>query len=614
MSLLESIREPADLRRLNYRELAVLAAEAREFLVESVSRTGGHLGPNLGVVELTMALHRVFNSPVEPIVWDTGHQAYVHKLFTGRQDDFARLRKAGGLSGYPNRMESPHDLVENSHASTALSYVDGLAKAFHLRGEGQRIPVAVVGDGSLTGGLCWEALNNIGSDPGRALVVVVNDNARSYAPTVGGIAEHLARLRGVEVGHAEAPSIFAELGLTYLGPVDGHDVAALEAALQHAKSVAGEQRVPVVVHCVTVKGRGFPPAEADEADCLHAVGVIDPTTGESSRQSAPTWTSTFGDEIADLAAHRPDVVAITAAMLRPVGLHKMAKAFPDRVFDVGMAEQHAVTSAAGLAMGGMHPVVAVYATFCGRAFDQALMDVGLHQLPVTFVLDRAGVTGEDGPSHHGMWDLSLFSLVPGLRIAAPRDASTLRAELREAIGDETGPTLVRFAKAAVGEDLPAVRNVHGVDVLTEGETSHVLLVSVGALAQECVRAAMLLAGLGIGVTVVDPRWILPVNPVLAELASAHRLVVTVEDNTRTGGVGAALAQLMHDHGVSTPVCGLGLRPEYLAPGKRKELLSEAGLDSERIAQRIQAELTQRFTARFKRTRLHLSEHEVDVVA
>jgi 1-deoxy-D-xylulose-5-phosphate synthase len=582
MTLLESIARPADLRRFDRAELDVLAAEIRRFLVDAVCRTGGHLGPNLGVVELTIALHRVFDSPADPIVWDIGHQAYVHKLCTGRQAGFAQLRKAAGLSGYPSRDESEHDVIENSHASTGLSYLDGLARAFELRGEHHRIPVAVIGDGALTGGMSWEALNNIGAARTRPMVIVVNDNARSYDPTVGGVAEHLARLRS----NPGRSSIFAELGLDYLGPVDGHDVTALQSMLERARNDARDRRRAVVVHCVTVKGKGYSPAESDEADRLHAVGVVDPETGAPRRTGPTTWTDVFGAEMAELAATRDDLVAITAAMLRPVGLLKLAQAFPGRVVDVGMAEQHAVTTAAGLALGGMHPVVAVYATFFNRAFDQALMDVALHRLPVTFVLDRAGVTGEDGPSHHGMWDLSLLNLVPGIRVAAPRDAATLRAELREAVSDHIGPTALRFPKSAIGDDLPVVRRVDRMDVLAEGRRPDVLLVSVGAMAEPCVRVAELLAEHWIGVTVVDPRWVLPVNPALTELAATHRLVVTVEDNNRAGGVGTAIAQALCDYNVTTPVLGLGLPPRFHVAAKRNDLLAATGLSADGLAERI----------------------------
>ena len=610
MTLLETINEPAVLLRLGRVELDELAAEIRDFLIDTVCRTGGHLGPNLGVVELTIALHRVFQSPRDAIVWDTGHQSYVHKLLTGRQAGFATLRQAGGLAAYPNRAESDHDVVENSHASTALSYLDGLGKAFQLRGETDRVPVAVVGDGALTGGLCWEALNNLGAAHGRPAVIVVNDNTRSYAPTVGGLAEHLAALRDGQSG----ASVFDNLGISYFGPVDGHDVTATEDLLREARDVALDRRCPVVVHCVTVKGKGYPPAECDEADCLHVVGVVDPATGRSSGSSGTSWTSVFADEIVQLGRQRDDVVAVTAAMLRPTGLHGFATAFPHRVFDVGMAEQHAVTSAAGLAMGGMHPVVAIYATFLNRAFDQALMDVALHRMPVTFVLDRAGVTGEDGPSHHGMWDLSLLGLVPGMRVAAPRDATTLRAELREAVADQTGPTLVRFPKGKVGADVPAIGRIGGADVLAEDPRRDVLMISVGALAGVCKAAAQELTAQGIGVTVVDPRWVLPVNPVFGPLAARHRLVVTVEDNTRSGGVGAAFTQLLHDQHLCRPVCSLGLRPEFLAAGDRASLLARAGLDVEGVVEATKAALAGRLDAALGQPRQGSDELEVRVTA
>ncbi|MEV6235672.1 1-deoxy-D-xylulose-5-phosphate synthase [Lentzea sp. NPDC051838] len=583
MKFLDLVRCPADLREFGHDQLTVLAEETRRFLVEAVCRSGGHLGPNLGVVELTIALHRVFDSPHDPIVWDTGHQSYVHKLFTGRRDDFGRLRRSDGLSGYPNREESVHDLNENSHATTALSYVDGLAKAFRLRGEHARVPVAVIGDGAMTGGMAWEALNNIGVARDRPMVIVLNDNTRSYAPTVGGFADHLARHRA---GTAHA-SVFEEMGLVVRpGPVDGHDLTALEEALRDAREVALRQRRPVLVHCVTVKGRGYPPAEADDADCLHAVGVVDPSTGKPvSIAAKPTWTGTFGDEIAALAAERPEVVAITAAMLRPVGLHRFASEFPDRVFDVGMAEQHAVTSAAGLAMGGMHPVVAIYATFFNRAFDQALMDVALHRLPVTFVLDRAGVTGEDGASHHGVWDLSLLNLVPGLRIAAPRDASTLRAQLREAVADTTGPTLLRFPKGGLPADLPAPLRIGGVDVLRATETPDVLLVGVGPMAHLALDVADRLQDHGVGVTVVDPCWVKPVDPALVRLAGRHRMVVTVEDNLVAGGVGSAVAQLVGD----VPVRNFGVPPAFLRHGSRAEVLAGCGLTAQDLTREIVAD-------------------------
>ena len=617
MSLLETIRGPEDVKRIAAGDLPRLAAEIRDFLVAAVSKTGGHLGPNLGAVELTIALHRVFDSPRDNILWDTGHQAYVHKLLTGRQDGFARLRQQGGLSGYPSQAESPHDVIENSHASTALSYADGLAKAYALRGEsGQRHVVAVVGDGALTGGMAWEALNNIAAAPDRPVIIVVNDNGRSYAPTVGGVADHLATLRlkqsyeqvldvvkkalartplvgpplyealhGIKKGLKDVvqPQVmFEDLGLKYVGPIDGHDVAAVESALRRARDFGG----PVIVHCVTRKGFGYGPAEADEADCLHGVPVIDPVTGKPVGTAPPTWTHAFAEEMLAIGAERPDVVAITAAMLMPVGLHPFRCAYPDRVYDVGIAEQHAVTSAAGLALGGMKPVVCIYATFLNRAFDQVLMDVALHRLPVTFVLDRAGVTGDDGPSHNGMWDLSVLSVVPGLRIAAPRDATTLRAELREAVADLAGPTVLRFPKAPVDGEIPAIGRIGALDVLRADRDPGVLIVSVGALAAVCLDAAARIADQGIGVTVVDPRWVLPVDAELVALAARHRLVVTVEDNVRAGGVGDAVAKALRDAAVDVPLRDFGIPHRFLAQGKRADLLVDVGLSAQQLARRV----------------------------
>ena len=616
MGLLESVREPRDLRRLGREELESLAEEIRRFLVASVSRTGGHLGPNLGVVELTLAVHRVFDSPRDRILFDTGHQAYVHKLLTGRREGFDRLRRRGGLSGYPSASESPHDLVENSHASTALSYADGLAKAAQLRGLTDRHVVAVVGDGALTGGMAWEALNNIAAAQDRPMVIVVNDNERSYAPTIGGLAQHLATLRttrgyerfldwgrsvlgrtpvvgqpvyetlhGVKKGLKDivAPQgMFEDLGLKYIGPVDGHDLDALEHALTRAKAYAG----PVIVHALTQKGRGFRPAAEDEADRFHSVGVIDPETGQSMAISGASWTSVFAEEMVELAGQRPDLVAITAAMCRPVGLHRLAAAHPGRVYDVGIAEQHAVTSAAGLAMGGLHPVVAIYATFLNRAFDQVLMDVALHRCGVTFVLDRAGVTGDDGASHNGMWDLSILQVVPGLRIAAPRDAATLRAELREALDVDDAPTVLRFPKGAVPPDLPALAVVGCGDVLRRSGEEDVLVVAVGAMVPTALEVADRLAAQGIGVTVVDPRWVKPVDPALVALAAEHRLVVTLEDNGRVGGFGSVLAQELRDAGVSVPLRDFGLPQRFFEHGKRGEVLAEAGLTAQEVSRHV----------------------------
>ena len=614
VSLLETIQGPGDLKRLTAEQLPLLAAEIRDFMVDAVSRTGGHLGPSLGVVEITLALHRVFDSPLDRILWDTGHQAYVHKIVTGRRDAFGTLRKKGGLSGYPSRAESEHDLIENSHASTALSYADGLAKAYRLRGEKRHV-VAVVGDGALTGGMCWEALNNIAASD-LPVVIVVNDNGRSYSPTIGGLADHLATLRmtpqyeqalevvrgvlnktplvgpplyealhGMKRGlkdFLQPQVLFEDLGLKYVGPIDGHDEAAMEAALRRAREFGG----PVIVHAVTVKGFGYQPAVDDEADCLHSVGVIDPLTGKAMTAGAQSWTNVLSDEMVAVGGERPDVVALTAAMLQPVGLHAFSQSFPDRVFDVGIAEQHAVTSAAGLAIGGMHPVVCIYATFLNRAFDQALMDVALHALPVTFVLDRAGITGDDGASHNGMWDLSLLQLVPGIRIAAPRDARTLREELREALAVDDGPTVLRFPKGPVGEDIPAVGQRGPVDVLVEATSKDVLLVAVGAMGRLAIEVAERVAAHGIGVTVVDPRWVAPVAPELVALAAEHRLVVTVEDNGRVGGVGSVLSQALRDADIDVPARDVGIPQRFLDHGTRAQLQAETGLTAQEVARRV----------------------------
>ncbi|MEU3352407.1 1-deoxy-D-xylulose-5-phosphate synthase [Streptomyces sp. NPDC037389] len=623
MSLLENIRGPRDLKELDGEELTDLAEEIRHFLVHAVARTGGHLGPNLGVVELTIALHRSFDSPSDRILWDTGHQSYVHKLLTGRQD-FSKLRGKGGLSGYPSREESEHDVIENSHASTVLGWADGLAKANQILGRWNNHVVAVIGDGALTGGMAWEALNNIAAAKDRPLIIVVNDNERSYAPTIGGLADHLATLRttdgyeralswgkdavqsvpllgkplyeslhGAKKGFKDAfapQGMFEDLGLKYLGPIDGHDIAAVESALRRAKRFHG----PVLVHCRTEKGRGYQPALEDEADRFHTVGVMNPLTCEPLAPSAGTsWTSVFGDEMVRIGAERPDVVAITAAMLHPVGLSKFAAAYPDRVWDVGIAEQHGAVSAAGLATGGLHPVLAVYATFLNRAFDQVLMDVALHKCGVTFVLDRAGVTGTDGPSHNGVWDMSVLQVVPGLRIAAPRDAGQLRAQLREAVAVADAPTVVRFPKENVGEALPAVGRIGGMDVLTgpaDPEKADVLLVAVGAMARVALDAADLLGSRGTSCTVVDPRWVKPVDEALPALAARHRVVAVVEDNSRTGGVGWAVAQALRDADVDLPVRTFGIPEQFLAHAKRSEVLADVGLTPAEIAGRISAVL------------------------
>jgi len=612
VSLLESVRGPEDLKRLPASQLPMLAAEIRDFMIDTVSRTGGHLGPSLGVVEITLALHRVFDSPLDKVLWDTGHQAYVHKILTGRQAGFPTLRTRGGLSGYPSRAESEHDVIENSHASTALSYADGLSKAFALRGEKRHV-VAVVGDGALTGGMCWEALNNIAASH-LPVVIVVNDNGRSYAPTIGGLAEHLATLRMTQ-GYEKAldrvkstimgtpivgppvytalhglkrgikdllqPQVlFEDLGLKYVGPIDGHDEQAMESALRKAREFGG----PVIVHAVTVKGFGYQPAVDNENDCLHSVGPgTDPLTGKAV-PGARSWTSVLGDEMVRIGEERPDIVALTAAMLQPVGLQKFSVAFPSRTIDVGIAEQHAVTSAAGLAMGGLHPVVCLYATFLNRAFDQALMDVALHRLPVTFVLDRAGITGEDGASHNGMWDLSILQLIPGMRIAAPRDGATLREELREAVAVEDGPTALRFPRGAVGDDVPALERVGGVDILRRG--SDVLVVAVGAMGRLALEVADRVAAQGISVTVVDPRWVCPVPAEVIRLAARHRLVVTIEDNGRVGGVGTQVSQALRDADVDVPARDLGIAQRFLAHGSRAQVLAEVGLTAQDVAREI----------------------------
>ncbi|MFJ4841672.1 1-deoxy-D-xylulose-5-phosphate synthase [Streptomyces sp. NPDC088746] len=616
MDLLTRIRGPRDLDRLGLEQLDQLAGEIRTFLVEEVSKTGGHLGPNLGVVELTIALHRVFESPQDKVLFDTGHQSYVHKLLTGRQD-FSKLKSKGGLSGYPSRAESEHDVIENSHASTVLGWADGLAKANEVLGKDDHV-VAVIGDGALTGGMAWEALNNIAAAKDRPLVIVVNDNERSYAPTIGGLANHLATLRttdgyerflargkdllertpvvgrplyetlhGAKKGLKDfiAPQgMFEDLGLKYVGPIDGHDIEALESALQRAKRFGG----PVIVHCLTEKGRGYTPALEDEADRFHAVGKIHPDTGLPISTSGLDWTSVFGEEMVKLGHEREDVVAITAAMLQPVGLGKFEEAFPDRIYDVGIAEQHGAVSAAGLATGGLHPVFAVYATFLNRAFDQVLMDVALHKCGVTFVLDRAGVTGTDGASHNGMWDMSILQCVPTLRIAAPRDADQVRAQLREAVDVDDAPTVVRFSKGAVGPAVDAVGKAGGMDILRAAgtDTPDVLLVSVGALAPMCLEIAALLDAQGISTTVVDPRWVKPVDEALAPLAAEHRVVVTVEDNSRAGGVGSAIAQSLRDADVDVPLRDFGIPPVFLDHASRGEVMAEIGLTAPDIARQV----------------------------
>jgi 1-deoxy-D-xylulose-5-phosphate synthase len=617
MSILSGIGQPSDLDGLSTAQLQQLAAEIREHLIDSVSQTGGHLGPNLGLVETTIAIHRVFNSPNDAIVFDTGHQSYVHKLLTGRQD-FSRLRQKDGIAGYPQRSESEHDIVESSHASSSLSWADGISRAFAATGQTDRHVVAVIGDGALTGGMTWEALNNISDDNDRNLVIVVNDNGRSYAPTIGGFAKHLNAIRterwyrrGLRVSRelfsklglpgklafsaargagealvtAFAPrGIFPNLGLKYIGPIDGHDLSAMEQALTLAKNY----EAPVIVHAITQKGRGYDPALSDEADQFHAVGQINPETGLPLKSGgAQSWTSVFADEIVSLADDRPELVGITAAMLIPVGLDHFAKKYPDRVFDVGIAEQHAVTAAAGMAFGGLHPVVAVYATFINRAFDQVVMDVALHKAGVTFVLDRAGITGPDGASHHGVWDLSILQVVPGIQIAAPRDGARLREELAEAVSVDNAPTVIRFPKGSVLADIPAeIRTDDGVDVLRRSPAKDVLIVSVGPFAALSLEVAELLKAQGIGATVVDPRWIIPVPQSVIEMAGDHRLVVTIEDGLRVGGIGTRVRQEMRSHGVDTGLNEVGIPAEFLEHAERGEILERLGLTPQGIARDI----------------------------
>ena len=622
--LLSTIRRPADLSRLTSEDLVALAAEIRRYLVAAVSRTGGHLGPNLGVVELTIALHRVFRSPRDAIVFDTGHQAYVHKLLTGRQD-FGRLRERGGVSGYPARSESVHDVVENSHASTALSWADGIARANRLQGRSDRHVVAVIGDGAMTGGMAWEALDNIADSDDKHLVIVVNDNGRSYAPTIGGLAHHLDALRtnpgyermlstvkrgllsqgapgraafdalhGLKRGLKDVlvPSAFFEdLGIKYTGPVDGHDETALEFALTRAREYAD----PVIVHVITQKGRGYTPAENHVADRFHAVGRIHPETGLPVVPERFGWTAVFAEEIVSLARADERIVAITAAMQQPVGLQPLADAMPERVVDVGIAEQHALTAAAGMAYAGLHPVVALYATFLNRAFDQVLMDVGLHGAGVTIVLDRAGLTGTDGASHNGMWDMALFSLVPGLRLAAPRDERTLREALRIAVGVDDGPTIVRYPKGALPAPLPAVRTVGdddegpfgAVDILLEaageGAGGPLLLVGVGAMVPATLEAGRALVARGEAVTVACPRWVVPVPRALVGLAAAARGVVVVEDGLVEGGVGSRLRDALEDGaaggGARPVVARVGVPRRFVATAERSQLLADFGMDA-----------------------------------
>ena len=628
--ILPAIKGPEDLKVLNHEQLNLLAGEIREFLIEKVSKSGGHLGPNLGVVELTIAAHRVFESPKDVILFDTGHQSYVHKILTGRQDGFDTLRQRGGLAGYPNRSESVHDVIENSHASGALSWADGVARGFIVQGIKNRTVVCVVGDGALTGGMAWEALNNIAANRDLPLVIIVNDNERSYSPTIGGVATYLSTLRttsgyekfldwgknvlertpvvgqpiyetlhGVKKGIKDivAPQgMFEDLGLKYFGPVDGHNIEALESAFEHAKNFGA----PVLVHVITEKGKGHAPAVNDEAEKFHAVGKVSPQTGLPLKKVGPSWTSVFADELVSLGHQRPDLVAVTAAMLGPTGLDQFQAAFPNRTFDVGIAEQHATTSAAGMAFAGLHPVVAIYSTFLNRAFDQLLLDVALHKAGVTFILDRAGVTGDDGPSHHGIWDLALTGIVPTLHVAAPRDGATLRETLREAVEISDAPSLIRYPKGAVCADIPAFERRDGIDVLYRGESADILLISVGSMATMAVEAAAQAYREGVGVTVIDPRWVKPLPESLATMARRYKSVVVIEDGIRHGGIASTVSEMFREEGLTLPIHSIGVPLEFIEHSTRTEILVDLGITVQTITRSLvswssalkQLELTQ----------------------
>ena len=614
--MIEQIKSPKDLAALSPADLIVLAAEIRTFLIDKVTKTGGHLGPNLGVVELTIAIHRTFDSPKDVVLFDTGHQSYVHKILTGRSEGFDHLRQKGGLSGYPSRVESEHDVIENSHASTALSWGDGISRGFSLTGQSDRHVVVVVGDGALTGGMSWEALNNIATAESRNLVIVVNDNERSYSPTIGGMATYLSTLRvtrgyekfldwgkdvlqrtpvvggpiydtlhGMKKGIKDiiAPQgMFEDLGLKYMGPVDGHDIAAMEKALLKAKAFGA----PVILHAITEKGRGYAPALEDEAEKFHAVGIVDPETGLPLAKGVTTWTSVFADELVKQGESNPKLIAITAAMLGPTGLDKFADRFPDRTIDVGIAEQHAVTSAAGLAFAGMHPVVAVYSTFLNRAFDQVLLDVALHKAGVTFVLDRAGITGDDGPSHNGIWDLALTGIIPTMHVAAPRDGARLREVLAESIQISDAPSMLRYPKGEVIADIPAFERRDGIDVLYRGESADVLLVSVGAMAAMAVEAASQAYREGVGVTVIDPRWIKPLPQSLVTMATRYKSVVVLEDGIRHGGIASTISEMFRDAGLQVPIHSIGVPLTFLEHAKRGQILSELGITAQQISLNI----------------------------
>ena len=611
--MIEQIKSPQDLAALSAADLTKLAAEIRTFLIDKVTKTGGHLGPNLGVVELTIAIHRVFDSPKDVVLFDTGHQSYVHKILTGRSEGFELLRQKGGISGYPSRAESEHDVIENSHASTALSWGDGISRGFSLTGQNDRHVVVVVGDGALTGGMSWEALNNISTAESRNLVIVVNDNERSYSPTIGGMATYLSTLRvtrgyekfldwGKDVLHRTpvvggpiydtlhgmkkgikdiiAPQgMFEDLGLKYIGPIDGHDIEAMEKALERAKGYGA----PVIVHAITEKGRGYAPALEDEAEKFHAVGIVDAETGLPLAKGVTTWTSVFAEELVKQGESNKNLIAITAAMLGPTGLDKFAEKFPERTVDVGIAEQHAVTSAAGLAFAGMHPVVAVYATFLNRAFDQVLLDVALHKAGVTFVLDRAGITGDDGASHNGIWDLAITGIIPTMHVAAPRDGARLREVLAESIQITDAPSMLRYPKGEVIADIPAFERRDGIDVLYRGESADVLLVSVGAMAAMAVEAASQAYREGVGVTVIDPRWVKPLPQSLVTMATRYKSVVVLEDGIRHGGIASTISELFRDAGLQVPIHSIGVPLTFLEHAKRGQILNELGITAQQIS-------------------------------
>ena len=601
---------------MNPAELDSLAADIREFLIEKVSQTGGHLGPNLGVVELTIAVHRVFQSPRDVVLFDTGHQSYVHKILTGRADQFDLLRQRNGISGYPNRRESEHDVIENSHASTALSWADGVSRGFSLSGQSDRHVVAVVGDGALTGGMSWEALNNLSPESDRNLVIVVNDNERSYSPTIGGLADHLTSLRasreyervlgrgkrvlqktpvvgkyiygtlhGLKKGIKDmlAPQgMFEDLGFKYLGPINGHDISAMEKTLQMAKEFGS----PVIVHAITEKGRGYTPALEDVAEKFHAVGIVDPVTGKPLKASAPSWTNVFSEEITHIGRENSKVVAITAAMLGPTGLDKFSQSFPDRTIDVGIAEQHAVTSAAGLAYAGMHPVIAIYSTFLNRAFDQLLLDVALHNAGVTFVLDRAGITGDDGPSHHGIWDLALTGIVPNMRVGAPRDGARLKEILRDCVAISNAPSMIRFPKGAIPADIPALERVSGVDLLHRGASKKVLLISVGAMAGMALEVAQIAKERSIEITVVDPVWVKPISPAVIAMCADYSSVVVLEDGIKHAGIASAISESLRESGSNCSLHSIGVPLEFIEHSKRNEILDDLEITPAAIVQQI----------------------------